>query len=241
MPVRPLGASDGPFVLGAVDKVAVDGSHSQHHRGLAVPAVVDVFQEVVEKPFLQTDSVVGVELGPVLAAVDLQPFLARRRAQVAFHIASKVPACAAPVARRQKRHRDPVEHRRTFPVEIVVERMGSHVGAVVGSVGGELFIGQSLRAGDEFAGVGADEAALAQAVLNGRGGAPVPDVDGLAEHSTVVEHVAIEVADALPRHHCAEMRRVEARDQPLGDGVVADPEQADLAGTPRPGARPLSR
>ena len=96
-------------------------------------------------------------------------------------------------------------------MKTVVERMASHVGAVIRAVGRQFLVGQCLRTGDELAGVGADEAALPQPVLHRGDGAPVPDVDGLAEHPAVVEHVAVEIADAFPRDHRGQMGRAEGR------------------------------
>ena len=188
---------------------------------------------------LQTDSVVGVELRPVLAAVDLQPLRRRCRPHEPLHIAPQMSPGAAPVARRQERHRDPVKHRRTLPMKTVVERMAPHIGAVVRSVRGEFLVGQRFRAGDELPAGRAHEAAFAQPVLHRGDRAPIPHVDGLAEHPTVVEHVAVKIADALPRNHRGQVGWVQAGHQPLSDRVVADAEQADLAGAPRLGARPL--
>ena len=105
-------------VVGAsVDSVAATGSryqlvhwvramgHSFSVRSMKSPSTVRTrsitggwrsqplsiaLQEVIEKPFLQTDSVVGVELGPVLEAVDLQPLLARRGPHETLHVAAQM-------------------------------------------------------------------------------------------------------------------------------------------------------
>ena len=77
-------------MLGAVAEPAVDGAHTKHHTGLAVPAVVLALEEVVEEPVLQTDAVVGVELGPVLEAVDLEPLLFGGRLHERLDVASEV-------------------------------------------------------------------------------------------------------------------------------------------------------
>ena len=116
----------------------------------------------------------------------------------------------------------------------------SYVAAVVDAVRRELLVGQRLRPGrraPRFRRFG--EAPLAQAVLHRRDRAPVPGVDGLAEHAAVVEHVAVEVAHALPRDHRGEVGRLSSGDEPLRDRVVADAEQSDLPGAPRLGRGPF--
>ena len=187
---------------------------------------------MVEEALLQTHAVVGIELGPVLQTVDLEPLLRRGSLDETLDVAAKVSAGSTPVARRQEGHRDPVEVRGAHSVEVVEERMGANVCPVVRAVRLQLVVGERLGAGHEVPGLPADETALAEAVLHGGDRPPVPRVDRLAQQAPVIEHVAIEVAHPFPRDHRREMRWLQTRDQPLCDRVVADAEQTDLPVAP---------
>src|SRR5258708_40376277 len=102
---------------------AVDVPHLQLHARLPVPAVLRAFQGVREKTLLQFDAVIGIEVGPVLDAMYLQPFLLRSCAHKALEISARVQPPPAPVPRREEGHGAPVPVRRTPLVVVVVERM----------------------------------------------------------------------------------------------------------------------
>ncbi len=97
--LRPFRALERPFVLGALDEL-VDVAHLQQHARLPVEAVVLAVQEMVEEAQLQLAAIVGVEMGPVLDAVHLEPFVLRGRAHEAFEIAARMQWLAAPIGRR---------------------------------------------------------------------------------------------------------------------------------------------
>src|SRR5947208_3618735 len=95
----PLGSCERPLVLVALDE-AVDVAYLQLYSGLLVPAVLMALEVVVEKPQLQVPAVVGVEVRPVLDAVDFEPLVFRRGAQEAFEIAARMQPLPAPVGGR---------------------------------------------------------------------------------------------------------------------------------------------
>src|SRR5437879_4305313 len=80
------------------------------------------------------DAVVGVEVGPMLEAVRLQPFVLRGSAHEALEIAARVQALSAPVGGRQKRHGHLVPERRARPVIVVVLRVSADLFAKVAAV-----------------------------------------------------------------------------------------------------------
>ena len=85
-------------MLGALDE-AVDVTDLQLHRRLLVPAVLLAVQEMVEEAQLQFAAVIGVEMRPVLDAVDFEPFVLRRRAHETFEIAARMQRLTAPIGR----------------------------------------------------------------------------------------------------------------------------------------------
>jgi hypothetical protein len=99
--LRPLGALERPFVLSALHEL-VDVTHLQLHARLPVEAVVLAVQEMIEEPQLQLASVIRVEMGPVLDAVHLEPFVLGGRAHEAFEIAARMQWLAAPIGRRKQ-------------------------------------------------------------------------------------------------------------------------------------------
>src|SRR5262252_5408683 len=83
---------------------------------MPVEAVVLAVQEMVEEAQLQLAAIVGVEMGPVLDAVYLEPFVLRGRAHKAFEIAARMQRLAAPIGRRQQRRLDLGPNRRARAV-----------------------------------------------------------------------------------------------------------------------------
>ena len=67
---------EGPLVLHTLDEL-IDMTYLKLDTGLFRPAVVDAFQEVIEEALLEQPPVVGVEMGPMLDSVYLEPFLLR--------------------------------------------------------------------------------------------------------------------------------------------------------------------
>ncbi len=235
---RPPGARERPLVLVPVDE-AVEGAYPQVHRRASVPAVVRTLQEVREERLLQADAVRGVELRPVLTAVQLEPLLRRAGADERLGRATQVPSLPAPVAGGQERDGDRVPRRGPLLVEAVEQPVAAHVTGVVGPVQRQLLVGERLRSRHQLTGVGRAAGPVAETVLHGADRPPVPDVDGGAHDPAVVVHVAVEVGQALPRDHRREVRRLQTRHQPLVDREVRDAEQPDLAAAPRLGPRPL--
>jgi hypothetical protein len=161
----PLRPGERPLLLLTRDE-PVDVADLEQDPRLPLPAIVDVLEEVVEETLLEVSSVVGVEMGPVLQAVDLQPFLLAGGADEALDIAAKMEAVAAPVARREHRHRDFLPDGGAFPVKRIVERVGQRVSHHVRPVLGQLRLGQRVGARDQQPAVGVDRTALAQSVLH---------------------------------------------------------------------------
>src|SRR5262249_117537 len=113
--LRPFRALGRPLGLGALDE-PVDVTHLQEDAGLLVPAVLLAVQEIVEEFQLQRAPVVGVEMGPVLDAVDLEPFVLGGGAHEAFEIAARVQRLAAPIGGGQERRLDLRPDRRARPM-----------------------------------------------------------------------------------------------------------------------------
>src|SRR5690349_10538383 len=103
---RPLRALERPFVFRALDEFFPRMTHLQQHLWPLVPAIVLAVQEVIEERELLLAAVVGIEMGPMLDAVRLEPLLPRRGARKTFEIAAWMQALAAPVGGREQRHRD---------------------------------------------------------------------------------------------------------------------------------------
>jgi len=70
----PLGTGDGPLILVTLDEL-VHVPDLELDRRLLVPTVVDPLLKIVEKAELQLAAIVGIEMGPVLQAVHLEPLL----------------------------------------------------------------------------------------------------------------------------------------------------------------------
>ena len=208
-------------------------AHLELHRRLLVPAVFLAVQKIIEEAQLQLAAVVGVEMGPMLDAVDFEPFLLRSRAHKTFEIAARVQRLAAPIGGRQKRHFHLRPDRRAGAVIIVIERMGDNVAAEIAAVFRQLLVRQEFRPADQFAVHAASLAALAGAVLHGLDLHVVPIFPERAENAAVMRHVAIPVGGALPDAHRGEMRRLEARHVPLVDAVIGNAVEPDLAVRPR--------
>ena len=208
-------------------------------RRLLVPAVVDALQEIIEEALLQVEAVAAVEERPVRIAVDLEPFLFRRRLGEAVEVAPRMDALAAPVGAGQERERHLGEIGRARAVPLVVERVLLQVLEDVDAVLGQLLVGERDRPRYRFAGV---------RVLLGPLPAPVLDVDHLvlgpallelAQDAAVVAGVAVPVVLPLPRDDGGQMRRVLPGHAPLVARVIGDPEHPDFAVAPGLRARPL--
>ena len=116
----PAGPGERPLLLRAQFEAAVDVSDVEVDRRLPVPAGVLALQEVPEEPLLQGHAVVGVELGEVFEAVDLQPLVVRGDTGIALETAAGVQM-VGPVGRRQHRDGDLLQIRRALSVVLVVE------------------------------------------------------------------------------------------------------------------------
>src|SRR5438105_6504954 len=135
--------------------------------GLVAPAAVLALEEVREEPLLQADAVVGVEMGPVLEAVHLEPLLARAGAQEALEVAARMQPLAAPVGGGEERRLDLREvGQARAPVLVARERVPQAILVEVAAQGAELLLGQGLGPGDLVAGRAAAIAAGAHAVLH---------------------------------------------------------------------------
>ena len=237
-PALPVGARDRPVLLGPLHE-PVCVAHLQQHRRLAVPTCVGPLQEVPEETLLQRHSVVGVVLGPVLDAVDLQPALRRRGAGVGLEVAPRVQSLAAPVGRGQERHRHLVPHRRAVGVVPVVEGVRQDVLAEGATVGGQFLLAERRRPRGQLARVGVDRTAGAEAVLDGLDLHVVPVVPEGAENAAVVGGVPVPLRGALPGDHRHEVRRLAGGHRPLVHGVVRDAREPDLAVAPGLNCGPL--
>ena len=236
--LRPLGAGDRPLVLGPLDEFARP-AHLQQHRRLPVPAIVLALEEMREEALLQIDAVIGIEFGPVLDAVNLQPFPLRGGAHETFDIAAQMQPLPAPVARGQHGHRDPVPHRRAVPVIVVVERVSEDIAAQIAPVFRQLIVRQGLIPAYRPAGDPAHRALFAAAVLHRLDLHVVPVFPERADDAAMVRHVAVPVGGALPDAHRGEVRRLHRGDVPLVDRVVGNAGQADLAVAPGLRRRPF--
>jgi hypothetical protein len=96
----------------ALDELFAGVADLQLHFGLLVPAGILALEEVAEELLLQSESIVRIEMCPVLDAVHLEPFLGRGRTYEAFEIAARMQALPTPVCSREYRHLDlvPVGH-----------------------------------------------------------------------------------------------------------------------------------
>jgi len=65
-------------------------SQVENDRSLVRPPHVLAFEEVAEETFLESDSVVGVEVNPVFESVYLEPFPLRAATELALEVASRV-------------------------------------------------------------------------------------------------------------------------------------------------------
>ena len=62
----------------------------KQHLGLLLPAGVFPFQEMTKEPLLQIKAVIGIELGPMLATMHLEPFVLARRIHKSVDIAARM-------------------------------------------------------------------------------------------------------------------------------------------------------
>src|SRR3974390_3779121 len=96
----PLCAPGRPFALVPLDERLAGMTDLQLQLRLARPAGVLAFEEMPEEALLQIDTVVRVEMRPVLDAMHLEPFLLGRRAHETLEITARVQALAAPIGGR---------------------------------------------------------------------------------------------------------------------------------------------
>src|ERR1700732_1617230 len=151
MEARPCRARQRPFALVPLDE-SIDVADLKLHAPLLVPAGVLALEEMAEEALLQLHAVIGIELGPVLDAVRLEPFLRRRRPHEALEIAARVQALAAPIGGGQQGSGDLAPYRGARLVVVVVEGMGEDLVAEIAAIAGKLRLAQRLRAADELAG-----------------------------------------------------------------------------------------
>src|SRR6516165_3343805 len=96
----------------ALDEFLSGMAHLQQHLRLLAPPGVRALEKVTEKPFLQCEAVVRVEMCPVFTSMAFEPLLSRCRTDEPFEIATGVQTLPAPVSGRQQRrlHLAPVGH-----------------------------------------------------------------------------------------------------------------------------------
>src|SRR5205814_6493105 len=104
---------------------ALDGvTDIELHARLLVPAVVDAFQEVIEKVFLQIESIAAREHRPVRVAVDFEPFLhIVGSLDKAVEVAAWMDTLPAPVGTSEKRRAYARKIRRARTMPVVVKRL----------------------------------------------------------------------------------------------------------------------
>ncbi len=92
-------------------------------------------------------SLVGVKLGPVLEAMDLEPLLFRRRTNETLKVATQVEALPAPIGGREQGYGNfgPIGHAR-LPIVGIVERIIVAVVVKVPAIGAKLLLAQRCRA-----------------------------------------------------------------------------------------------
>src|SRR5262245_32888642 len=122
---------------------------------------------MVEEPQLLLAAVIRVEMSPVLAAVDFEPFLPRCGLNKAFEIPARMKTLAAPIGGGKQRRCDLVPHRRARAMISVVEGMGENVATEIGAVAGELILAERLRPTYKLSVHGRAPAAFSRAVLHG--------------------------------------------------------------------------
>src|SRR5262245_17739597 len=93
----PLGAGERPLALVPLDEFLAGMAHLQQNLRLLAPAAVLALEEVAEELLLQLQSVVRIEVRPVLDAVALEPFLVRSGAHEALEVAARMQALPTPV------------------------------------------------------------------------------------------------------------------------------------------------
>ena len=143
-------------------------AHLEQHLRLLLPAGVLALEEVAEEPLLQLDAVVGVEVGPVLDAVHLEPFLLRRRRARSPRNCRAGAAPARPSWRRRAAGTLTFDQSgmRDCQYSSVASGLCEAVLVEVAPVGAELLLGQRRRPGHPVAVHPAPVAARAPAVLH---------------------------------------------------------------------------
>src|SRR5215469_11295533 len=196
--LRPPSPGERPFALGPLLEAAIDPAYLQEHRRLVCPAGVLAFEEVPEESLLEADTVVGIELHPVLQAVHLEPLLLARRAGVALEVAPGMQV-VRPVRGGQHRHGDLLELGTPVQVVAVDEGVLEDRARRIGAVAAQLLLGHRFRPGRKAAGGPVQWTALADAVLNAGDLRLVPLANENVKYSAVPGEVAVEVGAALPR------------------------------------------
>ncbi len=234
----PACARQRPFRFMALHESVAGMAHLQAHAGALERSRV-AFQEPVEEGALQAETIVRVEMCPVLEPVHLQVLLFRRGAKEGLGIAPEMEAVTGPVARREERH----DHLRpvgaALPMPFVIQRMGLLVLEEVVAVLRQLLLGERLRTGHQLPRDPAAVSSQADAMLD----RPDLAVDEQApegrEDPAVPRQIPVHVGGSLEGEHGGQVRRLLGGHEPLIDCVVGDAEQAHLAGAPRLASRPF--
>lgn len=215
----------------------------QQHGTFLVPAVVDAFEEVVEKPLLHRHGGVQVEPLFVPARVALEPFLRRGRLREGLEVAAWMQAESGPAGGAQERHDHFIPLDGAGSVPFVVQGSIEDVLNRIAAILLQLLFSEHVRFGpaDQFL-QPRIRRRLGIAVLHGHNLSRVPGVEKpIRLDAAVSRHVAVHVGRAFPGDHGGEVRRLQRRDEPLRDGVVGDAVQTDFAVAPGLRARPLDR
>ena len=167
-------------------------------------------QEVVEEGALALDVLRLVVVGPLLAAVDVEPLLLRRDAPEALQGAAGVQPLVRPAGHHEGRHADGLEVGGLARPEVVVPGVCGRLGLQVLDLGGA-----------------------------GPPSLPDVGPEGGLRDAAVPGDLAIGVVPPLPRVDRRQVRRVQGGDEPLQARQVGDPGQPDLARAPGLGAGPL--
>jgi hypothetical protein len=171
--------------------------------------------------------------------VHFEPFLLRRRAQVALEIAARVEPLAAPVGGGDQRNGHLGQIGRALTVIRRIERARQHLEPHVLAVFHELLLGQRLGAAGELAGDGAFPAPLAHAVLNRLDLHVLPVLAERAGQTAMTARIAVGIGPPLPDTDRCKVGRLRRRGPPLVAGVVGDAVHPHLAARPRLSRRPL--
>src|SRR5205814_7939756 len=199
------GAQERPVAFPPLFELLARPADLEEHARLVAPPGVLALEEVPEEPLLQADAIVGVEMGPVLDAVHLEPLLSRSRAQEALEVAARVQPLAAPVGGREERDFDLGEVGQARPPVLVArERVAQAILVEVAARRSELLFGQGLGSGNPLAGHAAAIAARAHSVLHADHLRGEPRASKSAEDAAVPTEIAVVVRRPFPDAHRGE-------------------------------------